>query len=49
MVTDMMMPVMDGAELATAMRDARRIGHIPILMMTPCHPPFLGIAAFTTP
>jgi two-component system chemotaxis sensor kinase CheA len=33
-LTDMMMPVMDGAELATAMRKSRAHGHIPILLMT---------------
>ena len=33
-VTDMMMPVMDGAELATTMRKSEAHGRIPILLMT---------------
>ena len=33
-LTDMMMPVMDGAELARAMRTSEAHGHIPILLMT---------------
>jgi len=33
-LTDMMMPVMDGAELAAAMRSDERHRHIPIVMMT---------------
>jgi CheY-like chemotaxis protein len=33
-LTDMMMPVMDGAELATAMRHDARHREIPIIMMT---------------
>jgi CheY-like chemotaxis protein len=33
-ITDMMMPVMDGAELATAMRESEAHCHIPIVMMT---------------
>jgi CheY-like chemotaxis protein len=33
-VTDMMMPVMDGAELARAMRTSEAHGRIPILLMT---------------
>lgn len=33
-LTDMMMPVMDGAELATAMRRDERHRHTPIVMMT---------------
>ena len=33
-LTDMMMPVMDGSELATAMRASEAHRHIPIVMMT---------------
>jgi two-component system chemotaxis response regulator CheY len=33
-ITDMMMPVMDGSELATAMRGSRAHRGIPIVMMT---------------
>jgi DNA-binding response OmpR family regulator len=33
-ITDMMMPVMDGAELASAMRESETYRHIPIVMMT---------------
>jgi len=33
-ITDMMMPVMDGAELASAMRSSEAKRHIPIIMMT---------------
>jgi CheY-like chemotaxis protein len=33
-LTDMMMPVMDGAELAAAMRDSDRLRATPIIMMT---------------
>jgi two-component system chemotaxis response regulator CheY len=33
-ITDMMMPVMDGFELATAMRQSRAHRAIPIMMMT---------------
>jgi len=33
-ITDMMMPVMDGFELATAMRESRAHRRIPIVMMT---------------
>jgi CheY-like chemotaxis protein len=33
-LTDMMMPVMDGAELATAMRSDHRHSDTPIIMMT---------------
>jgi CheY-like chemotaxis protein len=33
-LTDMMMPVMDGAELATAMRNDNRYRATPIIMMT---------------
>jgi CheY-like chemotaxis protein len=33
-VTDMMMPVMDGAELAAAMRKSEAHSRIPILLMT---------------
>jgi CheY-like chemotaxis protein len=33
-VTDMMMPVMDGEELATAIRTSEAHRHIPILLMT---------------
>ena len=33
-ITDMMMPVMDGAELASAMRESETSRHIPIVMMT---------------
>ena len=33
-ITDMMMPVMDGAELATAMRESETHRDIPIVMMT---------------
>jgi len=33
-ITDMMMPVMDGAELATAMRRSDALGAIPIMLMT---------------
>lgn len=33
-LTDMMMPVMDGAELATALRQAPRYASVPIVMMT---------------
>jgi CheY-like chemotaxis protein len=33
-LTDMMMPVMDGAELAAAMRSDGRYRHTPIVMMT---------------
>ena len=33
-VTDMMMPVMDGAELAAAMRASDAHGRVPILLMT---------------
>lgn len=33
-LTDMMMPVMDGAELAGAMRSNQKHRHIPIVMMT---------------
>ena len=33
-LTDMMMPVMDGAELAAAMRASEAHRHIPIVMMT---------------
>ena len=33
-ITDMMMPVMDGAELATAMRGSEAHCRIPIVMMT---------------
>jgi CheY-like chemotaxis protein len=33
-LTDMMMPVMDGVELATALRRAPRYASIPIVMMT---------------
>jgi CheY-like chemotaxis protein len=33
-LTDMMMPVMDGAELATVMRRHEKYRHIPIIMMT---------------
>ena len=40
-LTDMMMPVMDGSELATAMRASAAHRHIPIVMMTslPTAPP----------
>jgi len=40
-LTDMMMPVMDGSELATAMRASDAHRHIPIVMMTslPTAPP----------
>jgi DNA-binding response OmpR family regulator len=33
-ITDMMMPVMDGAELASAIRESETYRHIPIVMMT---------------
>jgi CheY-like chemotaxis protein len=33
-ITDMMMPMMDGAELAAAMRRSELYRHIPILLMT---------------
>jgi CheY-like chemotaxis protein len=33
-LTDVMMPVMDGVELATALREASRFASIPIVMMT---------------
>jgi CheY-like chemotaxis protein len=33
-ITDMMMPVMDGTELALAMRESETYRHIPIVMMT---------------
>ena len=33
-ITDLMMPVMDGSELARAMRGEPRFQHIPILLMT---------------
>jgi CheY-like chemotaxis protein len=33
-ITDMMMPVMDGAELAAAMRNSETHRHTPIVMMT---------------
>ena len=33
-ITDMMMPVMDGAELATEMRRSKRHQHTPIVLMT---------------
>jgi CheY-like chemotaxis protein len=33
-ITDMMMPVMDGAELAIAMRESEAYRNIPIVMMT---------------
>jgi DNA-binding response OmpR family regulator len=33
-ITDLMMPVMDGEELAVAMRDSKALHHIPIVMMT---------------
>jgi len=33
-ITDMMMPMMDGAELAAAMRSSELYRHIPILLMT---------------
>ena len=33
-ITDMMMPVMDGVELASAMRESETYRHIPIVMMT---------------
>jgi CheY-like chemotaxis protein len=33
-ITDMMMPVMDGSELATAMRESQAHRSIPIVMMT---------------
>jgi len=40
-LTDMMMPVMDGVELATALRASEAHRHIPIVMMTslPTAPP----------
>src|ERR1700754_2537162 len=33
-ITDMMMPVMDGAELASAIHQSETYRHIPIVMMT---------------
>ena len=33
-ITDLMMPVMDGSELATAMRRSADLGRIPIMLMT---------------